>query len=97
MTLKTGGVGLNLTEADTVFIYDPWWNKAAEAQAVDRTHRIGQKSTVFTYKMIMKNTIEERIAELQEKKGELFNSLISSDSASVKKIDKSDIDFMLGE
>jgi superfamily II DNA or RNA helicase len=96
MTLKTGGVGLNLTEADTVFIYDPWWNKAAEAQAVDRTHRIGQKNTVFSYKMITKNSIEEKIAELQEKKGELFNSLISSDSASAKNIDKDDIEFILG-
>lgn len=96
MTLKTGGVGLNLTEADTVFIYDPWWNKAAEAQAVDRTHRIGQKNSVFSYKMITKNTIEEKIAELQEKKGELFNNLISSDSASAKNLDKSDIEFILG-
>ena len=60
MTLKTGGVGLNLTAADTVFILDPWWNTSAEAQAVDRTHRIGQKKTVFTYRLIASNSIEEK-------------------------------------
>ena len=96
LTLKTGGVGLNLTAADTVFIYDPWWNTAAENQAIDRTHRIGQTNTVFSYKLITKGTIEEKILQLQEKKKELFDALIASDNASIKALSEKDIDFMLG-
>ncbi|MCK5849758.1 MAG: DEAD/DEAH box helicase, partial [Kiritimatiellae bacterium] len=96
MTLKTGGVGLNLTAADYVFIYDPWWNLAAETQAVDRTHRIGQKNTVFTYKLVTRNTIEEKILLLQQQKGELFNNLIGADSASLKSFTEADIQFALG-
>lgn len=96
MTLKTGGVGLNLTAADYVFIYDPWWNLAAETQAVDRTHRIGQKNTVFTYKLVARNTIEEKIIQLQEQKGELFNNLIGADAATLKSFTESDIQFALG-
>ena len=68
MTLKTGGIGLNLTAADTVFILDPWWNTSAENQAIDRTHRIGQKKTVFTYRLIARDTIEEKIQKLQQRK-----------------------------
>lgn len=96
MTLKTGGVGLNLTAADYVFIYDPWWNLAAETQAIDRTHRIGQKNTVFTYKLVTRNTIEEKILQLQQQKGELFNSLIGADSATLKSFTEADIQFALG-
>ena len=96
MTLKTGGVGLNLTAADYVFIYDPWWNRAAETQAVDRTHRIGQKNTVFTYKLVTRNTIEEKILLLQERKGEIFNQLVGADSASLKSFTFEDIQFALG-
>ncbi|MGR3218406.1 MAG: DEAD/DEAH box helicase [Candidatus Anammoxibacter sp.] len=96
MTLKTGGVGLNLTAADTIFIYEPWWNKAVESQAIDRTHRIGQDKTVFSYKLITKGTIEEKIMELQEKKSALFDSIISSDNASIKSLDESDIEFVMG-
>ncbi len=96
LTLKTGGVGLNLTAADTIFIFDPWWNIAAENQAIDRTHRIGQDKTVFSYKLITRNTIEEKILSLQEKKRELFDSVISSDSASIKSLDEKDVEFMLG-
>jgi SNF2 family DNA or RNA helicase len=96
MTLKTGGVGLNLTSADMVYIYDPWWNIAAENQAIDRTHRIGQEKTVFSYKLITKGTIEEKILQLQEQKRELFDNIIASDSASIKSLNESDIDFMLG-
>ncbi|MEA1973436.1 MAG: DEAD/DEAH box helicase, partial [Candidatus Cloacimonadota bacterium] len=95
MTLKTGGVGLNLTKADYVYLLDPWWNVAAENQAVDRTHRIGQKKTVFSYKMITKDTIEEKILLLQQKKAELFDNIISSDGASVKFLSESDIDYLL--
>ncbi len=97
MTLKTGGVGLNLTAADYVFIYDPWWNSAAENQAVDRSHRIGQVNKVFSYKLITRGTIEEKILELQQRKTELLGNLIESDTASIKSMDESDVDFILGE
>jgi len=78
MTLKAGGVGLNLTEADYVFIIDPWWNPATEKQAINRTHRIGQDKKIFSYKFISKETIEEKIMILQQKKSDLFNSIINS-------------------
>ena len=97
MTLKTGGLGLNLTAADYVFLFDPWWNIAAENQAIDRAHRMGQKNTVFSYRLIARNTIEEKILKLQAKKKELFDSLISSDSASIKQMDEADVDYVLGE
>ncbi|WP_114781400.1 DEAD/DEAH box helicase [Botryobacter ruber] len=96
MTLKTGGVGLNLTAADMVFIFDPWWNKAAENQAIDRTHRIGQQKTVMSYKLITKGTIEEKILLLQEQKKELVDSIVSSDSASIKSLNEQDVEFILG-
>ncbi len=96
MTLKTGGIGLNLTAADYIFIFDPWWNLAAESQAVDRTHRIGQEKTVFSYKLITKGTIEEKILALQERKRALFDSLISADGASLKSLDEKDVEFVLG-
>ncbi len=95
MTLKTGGVGLNLTVADYVYLLDPWWNIAAENQAVDRCHRIGQRNTVFAYKLIARESIEERIVELQEQKRELFQAVISADSGMVKSFTREDIDFML--
>jgi SNF2 family DNA or RNA helicase len=97
LTLKTGGLGLNLTAADHIFIFDPWWNKSAENQAMDRAHRIGQDKTVFSYKLITRGTIEEKILELQTKKKELFESLIVSDGASLKSLDERDVDFVLGE
>ncbi len=96
LTLKTGGTGLNLTAADVVFVFDPWWNKAAENQAIDRAHRIGQDKTVLTYKLITQNTIEDKILLLQEQKAEIFNNIISTDSASLKAISEDDIQFMLG-
>ncbi|MBA2761316.1 MAG: hypothetical protein H0U39_05025, partial [Segetibacter sp.] len=96
LTLKTGGTGLNLTAADMVFIFDPWWNKAAENQAIDRSHRIGQDKTVLSYKLITQGSIEEKILQLQEKKAEIFNAIISSDSASLKSLSEEDIQFMLG-
>ncbi len=96
MTLKTGGLGLNLTAADYIFIFDPWWNKSAENQAIDRAHRIGQDKTVFSYKLITKGTIEEKILQLQDKKIELFESIISEDTASLKTLDEKDVDFILG-
>ncbi|MDE6377727.1 MAG: DEAD/DEAH box helicase [Duncaniella sp.] len=95
MTLKTGGVGLNLTVADTVFIFEPWWNKAAEEQAINRLHRFGQKAKVLSYSLITRSTIEEKILELQEKKTALYEQLISSDGASPKHLSAEDIDFLL--
>ena len=74
ISLKAGGVGLNLTAADVVIHYDPWWNVAAQDQATDRAHRIGQQHTVTVYKLIAKDTIEERIMQMQESKRDLVNS-----------------------
>ena len=81
ISLKAGGVGLNLTAADTVIHYDPWWNPAAEAQATDRAHRIGQKNRVFVYKLVAHGTIEERILALQERKAALADSMYSGAQA----------------
>jgi superfamily II DNA or RNA helicase len=97
MTLKTGGVGLNLTVADTVFIFEPWWNVAAEEQAIDRLHRLGQKHKVNSYKMIVRGTIEEKIQELQAKKSALVKGIIGSDASLTKMLTEEDIDFILGE
>ncbi len=96
MTLKVGGVGLNLTEADYVFIFDPWWNKSAENQAVDRSHRMGQKNRVFSYKMITKGTIEEKILELQSKKQDMTDMIIGGDEGGLKQLSSSDLDYILG-
>ncbi|MDQ3393719.1 MAG: DEAD/DEAH box helicase, partial [Bacteroidota bacterium] len=97
LTLKTGGTGLNLTAADMVFIFDPWWNKAAESQAIDRTHRIGQNKKVMSFKLITMNTIEEKMLKLQEAKSALFDNIISSDNASLKSLTEEDIEFVLGK
>lgn len=97
MTLKTGGTGLNLTAADMAFIFDPWWNKAAESQAIDRAHRIGQDKTVMSYKFITLGTIEEKILQLQQQKSALFENIISADDTSLKSLTEEDIAFMLGK
>ena len=76
ISLKAGGVGLNLTKAEYVFLLDPWWNPAVEAQAVDRVHRIGQKNPVLIYRMIAPGTVEERIEELKQEKRELFSTVV---------------------
>ena len=96
MTLKVGGVGLNLTKADYVFIFDPWWNKSAENQAIDRVHRIGQKNRVFAYKMITKGTIEEKILELQMQKQDMTDMVISGDEGGLKQLSSADLDYILG-
>jgi SNF2 family DNA or RNA helicase len=80
ISLKAGGVGLNLTAADYVFILDPWWNPASEMQALNRAHRIGQKKSVFVYRYITSNSIEEKIVRLQEKKSRLADTFISSNN-----------------
>jgi len=94
LSLTVGGVGLNLTSADYVYIVDPWWNPAVEQQAIDRTHRIGQMNNIFAYKMICKDSIEEKILKLQEKKKGLAKEVISDDSAFVKKLTKEDIEYL---
>jgi SNF2 family DNA or RNA helicase len=95
ISLKAGGLGLNLTEADYVFLLDPWWNPAVEAQAVDRAHRIGQKKKVITYKYIMSDTVEEKILELQQRKVKLAQDLITTDQGFVKNLSKEDISALL--
>ena len=92
ISLKAGGLGLNLTEADYVFIVDPWWNPAAEMQAIDRTHRIGQTKNVFVYKAITKDSVEEKILKLQESKAELVRNVIAVDEGIFKKLDRDDIE-----
>ncbi|MCM1137541.1 MAG: DEAD/DEAH box helicase [Duncaniella sp.] len=96
MTLKTGGVGLNLTVADTVFIFEPWWNKAAEEQAINRLHRFGQKAKVQSYSIITRKTIEEKILQLQKQKAQLFEGLIGTDGTSSKQLSQEDINYILG-
>jgi SNF2 family DNA or RNA helicase len=94
ISLKAGGVGLNLTAADYVYIVDPWWNPAVEQQAIDRVHRIGQKNNIFAYKMICKGTVEEKILKLQEKKLNLSRDLIGEDNAFFKKLTADDIQYL---
>ena len=88
ISLKAGGTGLNLTSADVVIHFDPWWNIAAENQATDRAHRIGQKNNVTIYKMIAQNTIEEKIIEMQQKKAALANSILSGNELANAVINK---------
>ncbi len=95
ISLKAGGLGLNLTKADYVFILDPWWNPAIEAQAVDRAHRIGQENKVFTYKFITKDTVEEKILALQRKKKRLAADLITTEESFVKSLSQEDIQSLL--
>lgn len=94
MTLKTGGVGLNLTAADTVLLFEPWWNKAAEEQAVNRLHRYGQQAKVMSYSLITRGTIEEKILLLQQQKAALFADLISSDSSLSKRLSEEDMEYI---
>jgi non-specific serine/threonine protein kinase len=91
ISLKAGGVGLNLTSADYVYLIDPWWNPAAEQQAIDRAHRIGQDKSVFAYRMICKDSIEEKILQLQSHKKEVAGDLIKEDISLFKKMTKEDI------
>ena len=95
ISLKAGGVGLNLTAADTIIHYDPWWNPAVENQATDRAHRIGQKKHVFVYKLVVAGSIEEKILALQEKKAALAASVLSQDRAALAKFGEADIRALL--
>lgn len=96
ISIKAGGVGLNLTEADYVFILDPWWNPAVEQQAIDRTHRIGQTKNVFIYKFITKDTVEEKILALQQRKLSVARSLITTEESFIKSLTAEDIKEILG-
>ena len=91
ISLKAGGTGLNLTGADMVIHYDPWWNASAENQATDRAYRIGQKNNVQVYKLITKNSIEEKIYELQQKKSELIDNMLDTKTSFISKLSKEDI------
>jgi non-specific serine/threonine protein kinase len=94
ISLKAGGVGLTLTAADYVYLVDPWWNPAAEQQAIDRSHRIGQVKKVFAYRMICKDTVEEKILQLQEKKRSLAADLVADETGFVKKLTQDDVAYL---
>ena len=95
ISLKAGGVGLNLTAAEYVFLLDPWWNPAAEAQAIDRAHRIGQSRHVFAYRLIAKDTVEEKVAELQNSKRQLADAILSADPALIRNLKPEDLELLL--
>ena len=94
ISLKAGGVGLNLTAADYVYIVDPWWNPAVEQQAIDLTHRIGQTKNIFAYRMICIDTIEDKILQLQERKKTLAKELIADETSFVKALSKADVEYL---
>jgi SNF2 family DNA or RNA helicase len=96
ISLKAGGTGLNLTEADYVFIVDPWWNPAVENQAIDRCYRIGQKKNVMAIRLICPDTIEDKILQLQAGKKELVEDLIKVDENARKSLAKEDLMALLG-
>ena len=96
ISLKAGNTGLTLTAADYVFLFDPYWNRATEQQAIDRTHRIGQNKSVFAYKIICKNTIEERIIQLQNRKQKIADELVSEDDGFIKSLTEEDLKFLFG-
>jgi SNF2 family DNA or RNA helicase len=95
ISLKAGGLGLNLTAAEYVFILDPWWNPAVEAQAVDRTHRIGQTRSVFAYRLIAKDTVEEKVLELQQTKREIADAIINQDNSLIRDLRPEDLAVLL--
>ena len=96
ISLKAGGTGLNLTGADLVIHYDPWWNLAAQNQATDRAHRIGQTKDVSVFRLIAKGTIEDRILEMQEKKKDLADAILSGQSESLGQLSKEELLELLG-
>ena len=95
ISIKAGGLGLNLTAADYVVLLDPWWNPAVEAQAVDRTHRIGQTRRVFAYRIVARDTVEERILDLQKKKKKLADSIITADNSLIRSLTREDLELLL--
>lgn len=95
ISLKAGGLGLNLTAAEYVFLLDPWWNPAVEAQAIDRAHRIGQVRHVFAYRLLARDTVEEKVAELQESKRELADAILNADSGLIRTLRAEDLELLL--
>jgi SNF2 family DNA or RNA helicase len=95
ISLKAGGLGLNLTAADYVFLLDPWWNPAVEAQAIDRAHRVGQTRKVFAYRLICRGTVEEKIAELQDQKRSLADAILQADASLLKDLTVEDLEKLL--
>jgi SNF2 family DNA or RNA helicase len=95
ISLKAGGLGLNLTAAEYVFLLDPWWNPAVEAQAVDRAHRIGQTRQVFAYRLIARDTVEEKVLQLQNTKRELAAAIISEDNSLIRNLQREDLELLL--
>ena len=95
VSLKAGGVGLNLTAAEYVFLLDPWWNPAVEAQAIDRAHRIGQDQPVFAYRMIARDTVEEKILELQRSKRQIADAILEGEGQSLRDLTADDLRMLL--
>jgi superfamily II DNA or RNA helicase len=95
ISLKAGGLGLNLTAAEYVFLLDPWWNPAVEAQAIDRTHRIGQTRPVFAYRLIARDTVEEKVLELQQCKRALADAIINADNSLIRNLGREDLELLL--
>ncbi|MFO7569235.1 MAG: C-terminal helicase domain-containing protein, partial [Smithellaceae bacterium] len=95
ISLRAGGLGLNLTAAEYVYLMDPWWNPAVEAQAIDRTHRIGQTQQVFAYRVITRDTVEERVLELQAGKRDLFSAVIKEDASLMRALNREDLEILL--
>jgi superfamily II DNA or RNA helicase len=95
ISLKAGGLGLNLTAAEYVFLLDPWWNPAVEAQAIDRAHRIGQTRQVFAYRLIAKDTVEEKVLQLQQTKKDLADAIINADNSLIRTLKRDDLELLL--
>src|SRR5258708_32263591 len=97
ISLKAGGLGLNLTAAEYVFLLDPWWNPAVEAQAVDRAHRIGQTRQVFAYRLIARDTVEEKVLELQQTKRDLAEAIISAHNSLIRNLHPEELELLLSQ
>jgi SNF2 family DNA or RNA helicase len=95
ISLKAGGTGLNLTAADYVFLLDPWWNPAVETQAIDRTHRIGQQRPVIAYRLIARDTVEEKILQLQQTKRDLAEAVLAAGGGALRKLTVEDLELLL--
>jgi SNF2 family DNA or RNA helicase len=95
VSLKAGGLGLNLTAAEYVFLLDPWWNPAVEAQAIDRAHRIGQTRRVFAYRLVARGTVEEKVIELQGRKRALADAIITAENSLIRDLTREDLEALL--
>jgi SNF2 family DNA or RNA helicase len=95
ISLKAGGLGLNLTAAEYVYLLDPWWNPAVESQAIDRAHRIGQTRQVFAYRIIARDTVEEKVLALQGAKRDLADAIINADNSLIRNLSREDLELLL--